>query len=459
MARPTRADYLAVLRRSAHPPFGERQFWLLQASVILIASIHLIVDIRFSNVMAFPDGVPVALLILPVGYAALRYGLSGSAATALWASVLWLPDLLLPHDMGHSGSDLVGLLLVDGVGFFVGQRVEAERLASERVESAAIRLASAQARYRQLFYANSSPILVFDQFGSVIDANLASREAFGTDVVGLCDRELFNRDIVKNNADDDVISINDGREYRVNLVRLTNGDDGTEAQVVLEDVTRERSEERRMRHYAELVVHAEEEQRLKLSRELHDEPLQVLMHLARRLAMLAEGQDLPFGLGEILMELRRNVLDAAVGLRAIASGLRPPALDELGLMPALSSLFTDLEDQVGLAISLRVTGTVVRLLPEIELVAFRIVQESARNVVNHACAKTLEVLVEFDSNFVRLEISDDGQGFESDQFDKDSGMHLGIVGMRERARSLGGNLEIRSIVNGGTVVSATIPIY
>lgn len=449
---------MTVLRRAAHPPLYELQFWVLQASVILMAVFHFLVDIRFTNGAAFPDGIPVALLMVPVGYAALRYGLSGSAATAIWASLLWLPDLLLSQDRGHTGSDLVSLILVDAVGFFVGQRVEAERMARARVESAAVELAAAEERYRQLFNANSAPIMLFDELGTIIAANFAAQMAFGPSVVGQYDKGVLGIDILAEDHSGRVISMEDGRDYRVDLVRLTTGRGDRAIQVVLEDITRERSEGRRIRHYAALVVRAEEEQRLRLSRELHDEPLQVLMHLSRRLAMIAEDPVAPENLEETLLELRQHVLDAASGLRGIVTGLRPPALDQLGLVPALKSFCADFEDQTGLLVTIEVTGTPLRLPSEVELGAFRIVQESASNVMRHANAAALKVLVCFGTDALNLEISDNGQGFEPDKLDEHAGEHLGVVGMRERARLLGGHLELRSSKEGGTVVAATIPI-
>ncbi len=458
MSRPTRADYMTVLRRAAHPPLYELQFWLLQASVIFIAVLHLFVDMKFGESSAFPDGLPVALLIVPVGYAALRYGLSGSAATGIWASILWLPDLLLSNDRGHSGSDLVSLVLVDAVAFFVGQRVEAERMARARVESAAVELAAAEERYRQLFNANSAPIILFDDGGKIIDANFASQVAFGSVLTGYSDKSVLGIDIVSEDESGRVISIKDGHDYRVDLVRLTTGTGDRAIQVVLEDITRERSEGRRIRHYAELVVRAEEEQRLRLSRELHDEPLQVLMHLARRLATLAEDEYPPANLEAILLELRQHVLDAATGLRAIATGLRPPALDQLGLVPALKSLCADLEDQTGLLLTLDVTGTTFRLPSEVELGAFRIVQESTGNIARHAEATAVSVGVHFGESMLELVIKDNGRGFEPAELDEHAGEHLGVVGMRERARLLGGRLDLSSSVDGGTTVWASIPI-
>ncbi len=458
MSRPTRADYMAVLRRAVHPPLYELQFWLLQATVSLIAALHLMVDVSFGATAAFPDGLPVALLIVPVGYAALRYGLSGSAATGIWASILWLPDLLLSQDRGHTGSDLISLALVDAVAFFVGQRVEAERMARARVESAAVELAAAEERYRQLFNANSSPIFLFDENGMIIDANFASQVAFGSVVSGHTDRGVLGIDILSEDHSGRVITMKDGRDYRVDLVRLTTGSGERAIQVVLEDITRERSEGRRIRHYAELVVRAEEEQRLRLSRELHDEPLQVLMHLARRLATLAEDEYQSPNLEEVLLELRQHVLDAATGLRAIATGLRPPALDQLGLVPALKSLCADIEDQTGMLVTLDVTGTSFRLPSEVELGAFRIVQESTSNVARHAEATAISVGVHFAPSSLELQIKDNGRGFEPDQFEEHMGEHLGVVGMRERARLLGGSFDLSSSMDGGTTVNASIPI-
>ncbi len=454
MNRPTHADYVAVLRGALHPPLRDARFWVLQGSVIFIAALHLLVDIYYSNFSAFPGGIPVALLIIPVCYSALRYGLSGSAATAMWASILWLPDLLLPHDMGHSGSDLVNLLLVDGVGFFVGQNVEAERVANARVETAAQELSMTEQRYRQLFNTNISPILILNNFGIIINANLAALDLFGEDLIGREGSVVLGEEI---RGGDQTITVGGSRNYRLNLMEIASDRDEAKVQIVLEDVTREWLEGLRIRRYADMVVKAEEDQRLRLSRELHDEPLQVLMHIARRLGTLAEGQERPAEYSDALAELRENVLDASRGLRAIATGLRPPALDQLGLVPALKSLLAELEEQSGILIDVNVFGNQVRLPSEIELGAFRIVQESASNAVRHSGATFLSVSVKFATEALELEISDNGRGFDPEMFDNYDSGHLGMVGMHERARSLGGQLNVYSFLNGGAKLTSPLP--
>jgi hypothetical protein len=104
------ADFARAARQAAHPPIREVGFWVVQLMVATIAGLHLLVDVKFEVATStFPAGIPVTLLIVPVGYAALRYGLAGSASTEISAVFLWLPDLLLPPKQGHIGGDLVDL--------------------------------------------------------------------------------------------------------------------------------------------------------------------------------------------------------------------------------------------------------------------------------------------------------------------------------------------------------------
>lgn len=457
--RATSAEFAAVARRAAHPPVGEGRFWIIQAMVLLIAGVHLFVDLHVSaETGAFPAGLPVALLILPVGYAALRYGLTGSAATGIWATLAWLPDLVLPHDHGHAGGDLVNLALVLAVAFFFGQHIEAERLAHARVERATAERLSVEARYHQLFETNRSPILVLDDHGRVSDANPAASALLGEDVVGQSSATLFEGDATLEEQVGRVLHLPDGRDYRLDLVALPAGTGDPSTQVIFEDVTEERSEGRRVTRYAQLLVEAEEDQRGRLSRELHDEPLQLFLHLARRLESLGGTPGLPGTVVSGLREARSQALDAAARLRTLARDLRPPALDELGLVAALSSLLTDVEDEAGLVAELKVTGTEARLAPEIELGAFRIIQEAVRNTLRHAGASQLLVTVGFRTDELALSVSDDGRGFVPEGLGEHSSGHLGLLGMRERTRLLGGLLEVRSAPGAGTVVEATVPL-
>lgn len=214
----------ASLDSALHPPFAQKGFWVVQAVVVAIAVAHLAADIDVSlEVRAFPGGLPVALLIIPVAYAASRYGLAGSAATSLWATVLWLPDLLLPHDRGHVGSDLVELALVDFVAFFVGQRIEAERRARAGSDRATAARLATEARYRHMFESSRSPLLLLDSGHRVREANAAACALLGPDLVGRSAEAVLATLGLQAGDGRRRISLPDGRDYRVEVVELRWG--------------------------------------------------------------------------------------------------------------------------------------------------------------------------------------------------------------------------------------------
>jgi signal transduction histidine kinase len=254
-----------------------------------------------------------------------------------------------------------------------------------------------------------------------------------------------------------VVRLPDGRDYRFGLVSLPVGNDAASTQAIFEDVTQEHRERRLATHYAALVVRAEEDQRRRLARELHDEPLQLFVHLARRLEGLGEAPGIPAAAAAGLAEAREQALDAALRLRSLARDLRPPTLDHLGLVAALSSLLADVGEEVDLHADLQVTGKAVRLAADIELGAFRIIQEAVRNALRHAGARRLHVSVEFGAGELRLTVADDGRGFTPGELDDLAATHLGLLGMRERALLLGGHLKVRSAPGAGTVVHARVP--
>lgn len=454
----TRADSKSVLRLAAHPPVREARFWIIQGAVLLIAGLHLALDLHDSvEIGAFPSGVPVALLILPVGYAALRYALAGAAATTALAILLWLPDLLLPRDRGHVGGDLVELTLIVIVAFVFGRRIDAERFAHVRTERALAKALDIETRYHRLFETIRSPMLALDREGIVTDANPAATKLLGDDVVGQRGITLLNADVSLDAQVGRVISLADGHDYRLDIVALPNDLGDVDTQVIFEDVTEERSEGRRARRYAQLVIRAEEDQNRRLARELHDEPLQLFLLLARRLESLGEVQGVPPVVAAGLAEAHHQSLDAAGRLRSLARDLRPPTLDQLGLVAALSSLVADIEDEDDPAAELRVHGTEVRLHSEVELGSFRIIQEATRNALRHAGASHLTITVTFGPDELTLSVTDDGAGFDLDGLSEQDSEHLGLLGMRERARLLGGHLEVHSAPSRGTTVVATVP--
>ena len=355
--------------------------------VVGIAALHLAIDVISTEPRVIPAGVPVALLLAPVSYAALRYGLSGSAATAAWATLLWLPDLLLPRDRGHVGNDVIELALVIAVAVFVGYHIDAERLARAHEQQARSGQRAAEARYRQLFDSNAAPILVVGPSGAILDANPAARALVqGTpidrpvqDVVGVGLEAL-------GDGAAHVVTISapeaGPRDYRVNVARIpARSAEGPLTQLVLGDITEERAEGDRVHRFAGLLLKVQEEERQRIARELHDEPLQLLVHLARSLERLETTSQNAAALADGFGGARRQSLDIAARLRAVVAGLRPPALEQLGLTAALRGFLADIGGVASVRADMRITGTQARLPSEIELAAFRIVQEAVNNAI------------------------------------------------------------------------------
>ncbi len=460
----------SATRRVLSPPLREPRFWILQLVVVGLAMAHLTLDIVSAvEPSTIPAGVPVALLLAPVSYAALRYGLSGSVATALWATLLWLPDLMLPHDRGHVGNDLIELALVIAVAVFVGYHIDAERAERAHAQVARSEQQVAQARYRQLFNTNAAPILVASEQGTIVDANPAARALVPGKVVGCRVGDILGLGAASGVAHGTVISLPEApvgpRYYRVNAAEVP-GLPGQEPvwQLVLQDITEDRAEGDRAHRFAELLLTVQEEERRRIAQDLHDEPLQLLVHLARTMERLettagADPETDRAALTGGLVAAREQTLDIAGRLRAVMAGLRPAALEQLGLIAALRGFLADLGETTSLRADLRVRGEPARLRPDIELSAFRIVQEATNNVIKHSEARRLMVTIAFADSELRLQVNDDGCGFDPRLVDGQlAAGHLGLLGMRERAMLVGGELTVHSQPGHGALIEASIPI-
>ncbi len=216
----------------------------------------------------------------------------------------------------------------------------------------------------------------------------------------------------------------------------------------------------RMRFYARQVTGAQEEERQRIARELHDGVLQQLIVLSRRLdAWIVPSQPLCTVPTERLAALQELIRDMSSELRRFARDLRPSTLDHLGLVPALRGMLRDLEAEHKVAAQLQVVGQAERLLPDQELALFRVAQEALNNVRRHANASQVSVRIEFHPAQVQMTIEDDGHGFHVPEAANDyvSIGKLGLAGMDERARSVGGTLVIRSEPGHGTAVRMAIP--
>ena len=215
-----------------------------------------------------------------------------------------------------------------------------------------------------------------------------------------------------------------------------------------------------MRDYLSAVTQAQEAERARLAHELHDDTVQALIALKQRAQMARKSlASDPARAGQRLDELTGLIDEELVSLRRLIGDLRPIYLEDLGFVPALEMLVRQVEERDGLMVHLEVRGQTVRLAPDLELAAFRIVQAALNNVATHAVARNATVTVDFAAAGVILAVQDDGRGFNPpDQpADLTRDGHFGLMGMRERAMLYGGHLTIVSAPGRGTTITAWLP--
>jgi two-component system sensor histidine kinase UhpB len=205
------------------------------------------------------------------------------------------------------------------------------------------------------------------------------------------------------------------------------------------------------RRASSAALEAQEEERARVARDLHDEVNQSLTGLLLRLE--AAREKAPPELAAELAEIRGLANRAMQELLTVARQLRPTALDDLGLKAALAGLVRQLNTQ-GVEASFDSEGELGRLPGDAQLVAYRVAQEALSNAVRHSGADHVRVGLQRDGNALELRIRDDGRGFSFDEASRG----LGIAGMRERAMLVGGDLEIESRPELGTRVRLVVPI-
>jgi signal transduction histidine kinase len=202
------------------------------------------------------------------------------------------------------------------------------------------------------------------------------------------------------------------------------------------------------------VVETQELERRRLARELHDETGQALASILLGLKALDEKTD-DAAARTSIEELRELVVATLQDVRRLAVELRPSALDDFGLVAALERLADSFAEQSGISVDFQAALADERLPAAAETALYRIVQESLTNVVKHAQARRVSILLTRNDGAVKAVVEDDGRGFDPERIREDG---FGLVGMRERLALLGGRLEIESARDAGTTVAAEVPV-
>lgn len=433
------------------PPVGDRRFWLTQGLVLAVFGAHIAVHTEVGGV---PDVLVAAAYAFPVVYAALEFGSRGAVATTGLVVLLTLPYIVDDALAGASvdlGGHLTELAVLAVVAPVVGVVVERERVARRAHEAAEI-------RYRAIFEAGGVPALVLDEDGHVQEANPAAATVLHDRLAGRGLGDVLGEDAaaaILGGHPPSILRVSEGLELRLVVSPVESGEGERLTQVLFQDVTEEAAGTRRIRTFALAVLVAQEEERRRIAQELHDEALQLVVELRRRVERAARRAT--GGAGELLEA--RSLADQVIDeLRTVALRLRPADLDDLGLPASLERLVADARRR-GAPAELLVAGAQPPLAPAVALALYRVAQEALTNAEHHAKARAIALRLAFEPDMVTLEVVDDGAGFDPEGLaEGDRGAHLGLLGMRERLQLVGGLLDLDSAAGRGTRVVATVPL-
>ncbi len=342
-----------------------------------------------------------------------------------------------------------------------------DEASEERSESGTIDL-----DFRAVFDCAPDGIVVVDGSGRIVEVNPCAEEQFGYDadeLVGQPIEILVPQSQRAGHAEHRTRfhAKHAVRPMGVGLVLTGQRKDGHEFPVEIslspwisrEDVfviaiIRDVTERWQLRAFGHGALRAAEEERQRISRELHDDTAQRLATLLIRLR-LASQEVHADRRASMLEDLREGLQETAEGVRRIARGLRPPALEDAGVVTALQAHIRNLFEDQDIRSSFD-AGAVDQFLDEdTKLVLYRVIQEALSNVVRHSGASSVRVSIQVEGASILTVVEDDGSGFDERAITDGGG--LGLIGMRERAASTGGTVRVDSSPGQGTKVRLSIP--
>ena len=342
-------------------------------------------------------------------------------------------------------------------------------------------LQESEKRYRDLFESAGEAIFIIDLEGKVIEANQAAVALFGYSHEELVEMDVeqllgsYSLDFAR--AQLKQRDMGKGLTYRYECQAIKK--DGTETVVqtairpivvsgksrglhfIARDITQEKRMQDNMRFYISEVTWSQEKERKRIARELHDDTIQELLLLTRELDDLAATfKGLSEGERQRVNELWHRTNAITEGIRRLSQDLRPPTIDRLGLLSSLKWLARKTKEHTGIEVDVGSLGDERRADPDSELLLFRIVQEALNNVWRHSQATSVQIIVEFHDDVIRIIVGDNGRGFRVPvtMGSLAEAGKLGLVGMQERARLLSGSVAIKSAPRKGTVVTIEAPV-
>jgi PAS domain S-box-containing protein len=463
-------------------------FWFLVAIVVLISLPYYIDSLNHPGFISrFLDNLDIGkntfervLYLAPIVYAVFIFGWRGSFYFSLLAVAVMLPRAILFSD--NIADALFEIAVVFSVGNVVSlgfSSIKREREYRERLEATKNELMVSEEKYRKLFENALDGIWTHDLEGKFTSFNKASEKIIGytaeeiinmnakaflsqesLDLAHEVRNKLLHNEPVEQPYEQKVISKN-GREIYIQLTTSLILDKGKPVgfQNIARDITVQKRMNENLRNYVQLAIRAQEEERKRISHELHDDTIQSLIALSRQLDILAASKDIPEE-GREKFEALWNQADSIVkGVRRLSQDLRPAAIDRLGLLPAIRWLAEESEKFSGIKTRVNVIGKEHRLSEEGAIAMYRIIQEALTNIGKHSGATRAGIIVEFHDRRTRITVCDNGKGFSLPPQVGDLSKlgKLGLAGMQERVQLVGGTMSVSSEPGKATTITVEVP--
>ncbi|MFV1990939.1 MAG: sensor histidine kinase [Acidimicrobiales bacterium] len=486
--------FVALTMRRIPQRIRERRFWHVQAMMVGATLPHYVVELAgLAEPFDSFRGLAITLYVIPLLYAAINFGWEGALLTAIQAAAMMSPSMARWHSHSfHWLADLGQLAVTLPVGLLVAWRIDKESVLRQKAETTSARLAL----LNEIGESLSQTLEVEQQLPGVLRRLRAELTLQTVWLVLEPDSENGEQTVILEGqpvtalgrpanaatgaelrldaiavADDSVVVIpltGEGGPLGALGAMTPAGETlaggqidllstvGHEIRVAVENARLYRERQENLQSYVRQVTQAQEEERLRISRELHDETGQELVHVVRRLEAIGESAE-P-GQARQIDDLLQTMRDTLKSVRRFSRDLRPAVLDDLGLLAAIEMVVEDTSSRLSVGANLNVLGDPRRVNRTIELALFRIAQEALRNVERHSHATSATVRLAFDDDEIQLSVSDNGCGFSPprnlSQLTRRGS--LGLLGMKERAELVGGRFELRSSPEHGSEVTIRV---
>ena len=483
-------SYLRKYRGQA-PGLGNPHLWIIIVLFVFLTISHftqLLSQIPFLTEISLPAVLEISryslerfFYLLLILYAGWTLGLVGSAAVWLSSAVsMLLRTFLISPNFRDALLESISSLVIGALVITLIATYRQNERQREKLRKTVKDMKLARQNYEELFTNASDAIWVHNLEGNITLVNKACEKLSGYPVSELPGKnvrefltletlsiarqvkdKLLRGETMEHRYEQRLIK-KDGSEAIMQLTtRLIVSDGKPQAfHNMARDITEERRLQDNLQFYLRQVLQAQEEERKRLARELHDDASQqilLLTHGIDNIAYKAErysSQELRNELGR-LYELSQQTYQ---NIKHYAQALRPSILDDLGLVAAIKWLAEEIHKLSGIEIQVK-TDVIPLLSPETQLVLFRIVQESLNNVHRHSRASEASITVECQGDEIRVTISDNGKGFnlprQLSEFASQG--KLGLTGMAERVQLIGGELKVSSQEGKGTTIVVKVP--